>query len=71
MTKLSVTESHLAECERLRRLRMNENMLVHIELDPDQVNYLSNLADLDQKQRLDRKIVGASLQACLIYWLKD
>jgi hypothetical protein len=67
MIKLSITQEYEAEVERLRRIRTAQPMQVHIELDQDQINYLVNLCNLDAKQRLDPKIVGSALQACLIY----
>jgi hypothetical protein len=71
MSKLSVTQEYAAEVERLRRIRQAEEMLVSVELNQSQIDYLVNLADLDQKQRNDPKVVGSALQAALIYWLKD
>jgi hypothetical protein len=71
MSKLSVTQEHNAEIERLRRIRQAESMLVSVELDQDQVDYLAGICDLDAEQRNDSKIVGAALQTVMQYWLKD
>ena len=59
---VSVQEAHLAEVERLRRLREAAPMLVSIELDEEQILFLSDLYGFDAKERSDPKVMGAAFK---------
>jgi hypothetical protein len=62
VSKLSISEQHAAECERLRRLREALPMQVSIELDEDKIRFLADLYGFDAKERSDPKVMGAAFE---------
>jgi hypothetical protein len=59
---ISVQDAHLAEVERLRRLREAAPMFVSVELDESQVRFLGDLYDFNAEQRGDQRIMSGALQ---------
>jgi len=68
---VSITEGHLAECERLRRIRECAPIMVHVELDEPEVAFLADMCDLAGHERNEPKFVGAALKTWLRFNMKE
>jgi hypothetical protein len=66
----SVQEAHLAEVERLRRIREAAPMLVSIELSESQIAFLADLAGVEGEDRNSPRVIGAALKSWLKPFLK-
>lgn len=65
MKSISAMQAHQAEIDRLRRIRMNEPLLCHVEVTEDEVEFLSIFFELNAKQKQHPESVAHALKAFL------